>query len=186
MRQSISDFKSKFSGGARPNLFEVKLQWPDNIIRGEGGDALTDTVMIKAASLPASVINTIEVPFRGRKFKVAGDRTFESWTITVINDTDMSLRNKFELWMDLISRNSVNIQDLSTPRDYMRDLMVHQLNNEQEEIKSYQIHDAFPVNISAIELNYETNDQIEEFTVEFSYQFWTSKESGVADYRGSR
>jgi hypothetical protein len=185
MRQSISDFKSKFSGGARPNLFEVKLFWPDTVRAATGTDALTDTLMIKAASLPPSIISTIEVPFRGRKLKVAGDRTFESWTITVINDTNMVLRNKFELWMDLVSRNSVNLKDLAG-LSYMQDMYVTQLDSEQEAIKEYQIHDAFPVNISAIELNYETNDAVEEFTVEFSYQYWTSRQAGVEDYTGTR
>jgi hypothetical protein len=181
MKQSISDFKSKFSGGARPNLFSVQLFFPSGVPRT---DPSTDTILVKAASLPSSIIGTIEVPFRGRKLKVAGDRTFESWSITVINDTNMILRNKFELWMDLISRNSVNLKD-SPDLSYMQPINVYQLNSEQEAIKEYVIVDAFPVNISAIDLNYETNDTIEEFTVEFSYQYWTSREANVIDYSGS-
>jgi hypothetical protein len=186
MKKGISDFKSKFSGGARPNLFQVQLNWPTSIITSTmygASDTDGDTLMIKAAALPASVLGTIEVPFRGRKLKVAGDRTYETWTITVINDVNMNLRNKFESWMDLISRNAANYKDIAG-LEYMQDLYVQQLDAEQEIVKEYRIYDAYPINVSAIELNYETNDTVEEFTVEFNYQYWTSDDANVFDFAG--
>jgi hypothetical protein len=186
MKQSISNFKSNFIGGARPNLFQVRINYPTDTtnsvspINGIGGNAVTDTLMVKGASLPGGVLGTIEVPFRGRKLKIAGDRTYEPWTITVINDVDMNVRNKLESWMNLISRNSSNTKDYASLA-YMIDVYVDQLDYEQNIVKSYTLHDAYPTNISAIELNYETNDTVEEFTVEFNYQYWTSKESNVID-----
>lgn len=186
MKSGISDFKSKFSGGARPNLFQVQLNWPTDILTSAmygATDVVGDTLMVKGATLPGSVLGTIEVPFRGRKLKVAGDRTYETWTITVINDVSMDLRNKFELWMDLISRNAANYKDI-VGLTYMQDLYVHQLDSEQNLVKEYRVHDAYPINISPIELNYETNDTVEEFTVEFNYQYWTSGESNINDFTG--
>jgi hypothetical protein len=186
MKKGISDFKSKFSGGARPNLFQVQLNWPTSITTSAmygASDTDSDILMIKAAALPASVLGTIEVPFRGRKLKVAGDRTYETWTITVINDVNMDLRNKFELWMDLISRNAANYKDIAG-LEYMQDLSVDQLDAQQNIVKTYKIYDAYPINVSAIELNYETNDTVEEFTVEFNYQYWTSDDANVYDFAG--
>lgn len=187
MKKGISDFKSKFSGGARPNLFQVQLNWPTSIVQSimyGASDNDGDTLMIKGATLPSSVLGTIEVPFRGRKLKVAGDRTYETWTITVINDVNMHLRNKFESWMDLISRNAANYKDIPG-LEYMQDLYVQQLDAEQNIVKEYRVFDAYPINVSAIELNYETNDTVEEFTVEFNYQYWTSEDSNIYDFSGT-
>jgi hypothetical protein len=171
----ISDFKSNFNGGARPNLFKVRINFP-------GGDKNTmerASFMIKAAQLPSSVIGQIEVPFRGRKLKVAGDRTFEPWTITVINDTAFDVRNAFELWMDRVNSHSRNISaDAAVGQhlNYYADMEVIQLDRDGNEdgIKNYTFIDAFPTNIGAIDLNYETNDAVEEFTVELQYQYWMS------------
>jgi hypothetical protein len=176
--QSISEFKSNFFGGARNNLFRVNLAWPGAIVAPIGVNLVTDQMMVKGASLPASVIGTIEVPFRGRKLKIAGDRTYESWTITVINDLNMGLRNKFERWMDAISANSINVNELGG-LNYMTQLSVEQLDLDQNPIKRYDIYDAYPTNVSNIELNYDTTDAVEEFTVEFNYSYWTSEEAKI-------
>ena len=143
--------------------------------------------MIKGAQLPSSVIAPVEVPYLGRKLKVAGDRTFEPWTITVINDENMLIRDAFETWMDLINDNKANTSQYSQSGEalnYMRPVEVEQLGRDGAghglssglgaAIKGYKLIDAFPTNISAIDLNYETNDTIEEFTVEFNYQYWVS------------
>jgi hypothetical protein len=135
--------------------------------------------MIKAAQLPSSVIGQIEVPYRGRKLKVAGDRTFESWTITVINDTTFDIRNAFESWMDRVNSHSRNVSAdavVGQHLNYLRNMEVVQLDRDGDEagIKTYTFIDAYPINIGAIELNYETVDAVEEFTVELSYQYWTS------------
>ena len=124
--KSISDFKSALiGGGARPNLFEVELTTlPDAV---QGWDSEKFRYMCKAANLPASNIANIDVPFRGRIFKVAGDRTFDVWTVTVINDEDFALRNAFEAWMDQISKLSNNI-GATEPSSYMTDATVYQLS----------------------------------------------------------
>lgn len=175
----LDNFKAKLKGGgARPNLFKVNLPFPS----ATGGSSELASFMIKAASLPASVINPIEVPFRGRKLKVAGDRTFEPWTITVINDVNMEIRNAFERWMDLINANSENVSAYvgNNALNYYSNALVHQLDRDDSITKTYEIVGAFPTNVSAIDLNYETNDTVEEFTVELNYQYWTSQRSGIS------
>lgn len=175
---NIDTFKGKLiGGGARPNLFKVYVNFPSAV----GGDTELASFMIKGAQLPSSVITPIEVPFRGRKLKIAGDRTFEPWTITVLNDSGMEIRRAFEQWMHLINRNeqnTSNYQNVNDALSYMADMRVVQLDRSLNETDigtySYDIIGAFPTNISAIELNYETNDTIEEFTVELNYQYWLS------------
>lgn len=172
-------FKAKLKGGgARQNLFKVNIPFPSL----SGGSSELASFMIKGASLPASVINPIEVSWRGRKLKVAGDRTYEPWTITVLNDTMMDVRNAFEKWMDLINGNTDNRSTFASNNSlgYYSDILVHQLDRNDKITKTYELIGAFPTNIMAIELNYETNDQIEEFTVELNYQYWTSSRSGIA------
>ncbi len=172
----ISKFKSNFSGGARPNLFECRIEFPDNnqILRNEA------RFLIKAASIPPSVIAPIEVPFRGQKLKIAGDRTFEPWTITVINDVNFNLRDAFEKWSNRVSNHEANVSDdavVGQHLNYFRNMEVVQLDRDGNDsgIKTYTFVDAFPTNISEIELNYESNDAVEEFTVELTYQYWTAE-----------
>ena len=178
--KTLSQFKSTLlGGGARPNLFQVELaNLPDGV---EGWDATKMQYLCKAAALPASNIANIDIPFRGRIFKVAGDRTFDVWTVTVINDEDFILRNAFEGWMDHISRLSNNL-GATDPNAYMVDATVHQLGrggskfsknsggNVNSILKSYKFIDIFPTAISAIDLSYDTGDAIEEFTVDFQVQ----------------
>ena len=172
---NLSQFKNQFLGGARPNLFEAEIYFPSGVING-GAAATKSRFLIKAAQLPSSIIAPIEVPYRGRKLKVAGDRTFEPWTITIINDSKMEIRNAFENWMNLINRHSSNTSAYtSDPLGYYKDLYVKQLTRESKDpTKKYTFVGAFPTNISAIDLNYETNDTVEDFTVELNYQYWTS------------
>jgi hypothetical protein len=115
----------------------------------------------------------IDVPFRGRQLKVAGDRTFEPWTVTIINDTDFTVRNSMERWSNGINAHSANT-GLTNPVDYQADLIVEQLDRDESVIKTYNFRGCFPINISAIDLAYETVDTIEEFTVEFQIQYWES------------
>ena len=129
--------------------------------------------MVKGAGLPASVIASVDVPFRGRQLRVAGDRTFEPWTITVINDSEMKVRNSFETWMNGINEH-VNNQGLTNPSDYQADMIVEQLDKDGTVTKTYTLRGAFPTNVSQIDLSYDTNDAIEEFTVEINYQYWES------------
>jgi hypothetical protein len=174
----IEDFKSKLTGGgARPNLFRVTLAWPG----ASGFDQEKASFLIKGATLPASVIGTVEVPFRGRKLKIAGDRTFETWTITVINDNNMVIRTAFENWMNLINAHSANVSAYvgNQSLGYMAQMQVQQLDRSENVLKEYTFVDAYPINVSAIELSYDTTDAIEEFTVELNYQYWTDEVNNI-------
>lgn len=169
--RTLSDFKAKMTGGgARPNLFEVVLQFP--ISAPTDTDTLQKTrFLVKAAALPASNIGPIEVPFRGRVLKLAGDRTFDTWTITVLNDTDFSIRSAFEKWMNSMNRmeDATGTQD---PAFYQSDAYVYQLDRDGSTLRTYRFHDVFPNNLSSMDLNYESTDSIHEFTVEMQVQWW--------------
>ncbi len=166
----ISDFKSKLTGGgARTNLFEVVLSFPD---AAPADAAVLDKArfMVKAANLPASNINPLDINFRGRILRVAGDRTFDGWTITVINDTDFSIRSAFEKWMNSMNRVS-NATGVTNPAAYQADAFVYQLDRDGSTLRAYHFYDLFPTQISAISLGYDT-EGIEEFTVEMQVLWW--------------
>lgn len=166
----VDDFKSKLrGGGARPNLFKATVNFPGYA----GGDVELTSFLCKAAQLPASIMNVIEVPFRGRQLKIAGDRTFEAWTVTVLNDTDFNVRNAMERWMNSISAHQNNT-GLTNPLDYQADLVVEQLDRDETVVKTYNFRGCFPTNVAAIDVAYETVDAVEEFTVEFAVQYWES------------
>ena len=169
--RKISDFKSRLSGGgARPNLFEVELAFPDAV--SIANDVLQKSrFLVKAAALPASSIAPVDIPFRGRILKVAGDRTFETWTVTVINDADFAIRSAFEKWMNAINKLD-DASGLTDPEQYQKDAMVHQLDRDGGVLRSYKFWDIYPTNISTIDLSYETTDTIEEFTVEMQVHWW--------------
>lgn len=168
--RKITDFKSKMSGGgARSNLFEVVLSFP------ESAPADTNVLdksrfLIKSVALPASTVTPLEVAFRGRTLKLAGDRTFESWTITVINDTDFAIRSAFENWVNSINRVSDNTGE-TDPALYQADAFVYQLDRDGTTLRAYHFYDLFPTNISSIQLAYET-DAIQELTVEMQVLWW--------------
>jgi hypothetical protein len=169
---SVDDFKSKLiGGGARANLFKVIVNNPP-VGAGLNTELLSFTC--KGAQLPGSVVAQIDVPFRGRQLKVAGDRTFENWTITVYNEDKQDVRNSFENWMNIINDVKENSGE-KNPTRYQADMIVQQLDRQGKVTKEYDIRGGFPVNISAIDLAYDANDAIEEFTVEFAYQYWQTK-----------
>ena len=185
--RKISDFKSRLSGGgARPNLFEVELAFPDAV--AIANDVLQKSrFLVKAAALPASTIAPVEIPFRGRILKVAGDRTFETLTITVINDTDFVIRSAMEKWMNVINKLE-DATGLTDPDEYHKDAFVHQLDLDGSILRSYKFWDIFPTNISTIDLNYETTDTIEQFDVEMKVHWWeafkgTSSSAGGENIR---
>ena len=189
--RTISDFKSRLvGGGARPNLFEVRMtDLPDFV---DDWPSETFQFMCKAAALPASNIAPIDVPFRGRIFKVAGDRTIDTWTITIINDEDFRIRNAMEAWMDGIAKLSNNL-GATNPSAYMINATVFQLGrgaNPRSEnadgdrnavLAEYEFIDIFPSNISQIDRSYDSSDTIEEFTVEFQVQSFNLNEAGGPD-----
>ena len=168
--RKITDFKSKLTGGgARANLFEVVLNFPD---LAQPDSAVLDKArfLVKGANLPASNVAQIEVPFRGRVLKIAGDRTFDSWTVTVINDTDFAIRSAFERWSNTINRLSDNT-GLTNPADYQADAYVYQLDRDGSTLRSYRFYDTFPTQVGPIELSYDAQG-IQEFTVELQVQYW--------------
>ena len=167
--RTISDFKSKLTGGgARANLFEVVLTFPDLV--QPATDVLDKSrFLVKAARLPASNISPIDVAFRGRILKIAGDRTFDSWSITVINDTDFAIRSAFERWMNVINRLSDNTGAVN-PADYQADCYVYQLDRDGQSLRSYRFFDTFPTQVGPIELSYDATG-IQEFTVELQVQY---------------
>ena len=166
----VDDFKSKLrGGGARPNLFKATINFPTYA----NGDVELTSFLCKAAQLPASTTGLITVPFRGRQLKMAGDRTFDTWDVIIINDTDFNVRNAMERWMNGINAHSANT-GLTNPVDYEADLIVEQLDKSGSTVKTYNFRGCFPTNVEAIGLNYENVDIIEEFGVSFQVQYWES------------
>ena len=168
--RTISDFKSKLTGGgARANLFEVVLNFPD---LAQPDSAVLDKArfLVKGANLPASNVAQIDIPFRGRILKIAGDRTFDTWTVTIINDTDFAIRSAFENWMNVINRLSDNT-GLVNPADYQADAYVYQLDRDGSTLRSYRFYDTFPTQVGPIELSYDAQG-IQEFTVELQVQYY--------------
>ena len=166
----VDDFKSKLrGGGARPNLFKVTLNFPVYA----GGDAELTSFLCKTAQLPQSTVNAFPVNFRGREVKIAGERTFEDWTVQVLNDTDFAVRDAMERWMNGINGHAANT-GLTNPVDYQADLIVEQLDRDGTTLKRYHFRGAFPTVCGPIELSYDTVGEIEVFDVTFSYQYWES------------
>ena len=185
--RTISDFKgSLIGGGARPNLFEVELT---TLPGGIDWDSSHFSYMCKAATLPASNIANIDVPFRGRIFKVAGDRTIDPWTVTIINDENFNLRNAFEEWTDLIAKLENNM-GATDPEAYMVNAKVYQLGRgstpnaksnsgtANSVLKEYEFYNIWPSTVAAIDLSYDSTDTIEEFTVDFQVQSYRFNGAG--------
>jgi hypothetical protein len=164
----VDDFKSKLrGGGARPNLFKATINYPGYA----GGDAELTSFLCEAAQLPGSTFGTVIVPFRGRQLKMAGDRTFADWTVTIINDTDFAIRNSMERWMNGINAHSANT-GLSSPIAYEADLFVEQLDRQGNSVKKYTFRGAFPTDLTPIDLSFGDADTIERFQVTFAFQYF--------------
>lgn len=195
MANTLNDIKTTLTGGgARPNLFEISIPSLPGSIAATGtspasgitwSDA-TFKILCKAGGLPASNMGVVEVPFRGRTFKVAGDRTFETWTVTVINDDNFSLRKPLEEWMQLVGQYGDGSGE-KNPTNYMKEAYVTQFTRNASNIgdgttksigtglvygRQYKFVDIFPTNLSQIDLSYDSSDTIEEFTCEFQVQYW--------------
>ena len=169
----VDDMKAKLvGGGARPNLFKVTMAFPSYVT----ANVELASYMCKATSMPASTIAPIAVPFRGRNLQIAGDRTFDPWSVTIINDTDFNVRNSFEQWMNGINQHKLNT-GLTQPSSYMADMIVEQLDKDGTVEKTYNIRGTFPTNLGAIELNYDSENVIEEFEVELQIQYWESNKT---------
>jgi hypothetical protein len=211
--RTLEDFKARLIGGAaRPNLFEIEMNFPSFATDAIGSSTTDQTrsvselsrFMIKSANLPASNVGVIEVPFRGRTLKIAGDRTFDVWTITIINDIDFSLRTAFERWMNAINKHDDN-SGLINPAQYQRDAIVKQfgrasVSSAQSNVitptttragesipvlKAYKFYGIFPTAVSAIDLSYDSSDTIEEFTVDLQVQWWDALDSSGGTQLGT-
>ena len=168
----ISEFKGKLgAGGARPNQFEVILTFPSSVVAPENNYS----ILVTGAALPASTVNPAIIQYRGREVKLAGERIFDPWTITIANDTKQSLRQPFEAWMNAMNDREFNTAEAITPTEYQTLIYVNHLDRNDEKLPGgqYTLHDAFPINMSEIALQYAQNDIIEEYTVTFQYQWYT-------------
>lgn len=199
---TVQAFKNALAGGgARPNQFRVRGTFPSgatgtlgtvlgavggavggdvgnllgaaNNLIGGGGPSRKVEFLCKAASLPNFSLGTIEVPYRGRTIKFPGDRTFQSWSITIVNDTDFAIRNAFEQWSDLINSHVQNVGPSGLLQVSQR-WEVDQLDRTGSVLKTYSFEDCWPSEISSIDLSFDSNDQIEEFTVELQFNFFTT------------
>ena len=170
---NVSSFLTQVKQGVRPNMFQVDITFPGTV----EADQTLVSYMCKSAALPASNIGVIEVPFRGRTVKIAGDRTFDNWSATFINDKEMKSRAYFEQWLNQINTHKANTGAIQDPTAYGRSVVIRQLEKDTSpagsELRSYKLWYAFPISTSAIDLAYDSNDQIEEFSVEFQYSYWT-------------
>ena len=192
--RSITNFRDRLvGGGARPNMFEVNITLPEQI--APNGDISQDMrFLVKGAEIPAAVIGNIPVPFRGRVLPVAGDRTFDPWTVTVINDAQFNIRDAMEQWSNLINDLQFDVGDIN-PADYQTKAEVFQLSRQSQgsggqsagkggeiiqTLRTYNFEGIYPNAVSSIPLDYGATDQIEEFQVTFNYLFWTSNLPGVA------
>lgn len=165
MAFNVNEIKSQLAhGGARQNLFQVRLT-----NRGNGSADLKLPFMCQAASLPASNLGTIQVPYFGRFIKLAGDRVYDPWTITVINDEDFLVKNAMEEWSNRINRFQGNVRELL---DYKSDAEVIQYSKDGRELRTYKFIGIFPSIVSSIDLDWGQNDDIERFQVELQYDYW--------------
>lgn len=180
MAFSVNDFRSQMQGdGARPNLFEVSMPFPGFSAPGNAQTKLT--FMCKSAQLPGSTLGIVPVQYFGRELKFVGNRTFQDWTITIINDEDFSIRNAFERWMNGINSHNLNVRNplALAPGGYTVDGDVTQFGKKGDVLKKYKFLGLFPTDISTIDVDWGSNDTIEEFTVNLSYQWWESADTGV-------
>lgn len=179
----VQEFRSQLQfDGARPNLFQVEMTFPF-LAQGEGDPQRKLTYMARAAQLPGDTVNQVPMMYMGREIKVAGNRTFPEWTLTVINDEDFIVRKAFERWMNGMNSHVGNLRDPEfingdgAGRGYQQDAYVTQFAKTGEEIKAYKFVGCFPVDISPIELDWGSNDNVEEFAVTLAYQWWESADA---------
>ena len=191
--RSITNFRDRLvGGGARPNMFEVNITLPEQV-QGLGDISQDMRFLVKAAEIPAANIGNIPVPFRGRVLPVAGDRTFNPWTVTVINDAQFNIRDAMEQWSNLINDLQFDVGDIN-PADYQTKAEVFQLSRQSQgsggqsagkggeiiqTLRTYNFEGIYPTEVSSIALDYGATDQVEEFQVTFNYLFWTTDLPGL-------
>ena len=188
INSNVNELLQRIRQGVKPNMFVVNFEFPGTLAKG-GTDVELTNILCKSAALPASNLGVIEVPFRLITVKIAGDRTFDTWTATFVNDEDMRIRAFMEEWMGEINSHAGNKSALFTPetsgQGYMAHLLVKQLEKDATDnggvVREYKLWHCFPTNISQIDLAYDSNDQVSEFTVEFQLSYWTADAGAAAE-----
>ena len=176
MAFNVTEFRSNMVGdGARPNLFSVSLVFP-NVVAGGSVAGQKTTFMAKTAQLPGSTVGTVPLYYFGRELKFAGNRTFTDWTLQIINDEDFAIRNALENWMNLINSHAGNVRSgaAANPSGYSVDAVVTQYSKTGQPLKTYTFVGLFPLDLAPIDLDWGSNDAIEEFSCTFAYQYWTA------------
>jgi hypothetical protein len=180
MAFSVNEFRSQMTGdGARPNLFEVSMPFPAFASPANAQTKLT--FMCKTAQLPGSTVGVVPVNYFGRELKFVGNRTFADWTISVINDEDFIVRNAFERWMNGINSHNFNVRNplALAPLGYSVDSDITQFGKQGNVLKKYRFIGVYPTDITPIDVDWGSNDTIEEFSVTLSYQWWDAVDTGV-------
>ena len=165
---NINTFREKLNGGSKANLFrmDIALGFTET-----GVNLANFSTLCKSGAIPAFTLGVIEVPFRGRRIKIPGDRTYGDWTATFINDGDQNIRKSFDNWLNSIVEVDGE-QDLGGGNDaYRSTITINQLKPDGTAARIYKLFDAFPTDVSAIDLSYDTTDAIQEFTVTFQYHY---------------
>jgi hypothetical protein len=174
MAFNVAEFRANMIGdGARPNLFQVTLTFPSIAANGTAAGQKA-TFLAKAAQLPGSTIGQVPVYYFGRELKFAGNRTFADWTLQIINDEDFTIRNSIESWMNSINSHSSNIRNAAamSPSSYTVDATVTQYGKAGDALKTYKFVGMYPLDLAPIDLDWSSNDTIEEYGVTFAYQWW--------------
>lgn len=177
-KRSIEDFKSVLQGGGvRPTMFQVELTFPAGVSSDNNLLTTDGTFLIKASQLPPSNVGVIDVPFRGRKLKVSGDREFADWNINIINDVSFGLRKGLEEWSELIQNHNYAL-GATELNDYFASAIVRQLDRDGEQLRAYRFEGIWPRDIEAIDLSFEANNAVEEYGVTFAVQYWSAIDAG--------
>ena len=191
MAFNVNDFRSNMNyDGARPNLFDVNLTFPSALLGSISGLSAANgksRFLIKSAQLPGSTLGTVSVNYFGRELKFVGNRTFQDWTVTIINDEDFAIRAAMESWMNLMNSHVGNVRTPvgNSPLGYSSDATVTQYGKTQNTaIKKVKFVGLFPIDLSPIDLDWGSNDTIEEYQVTFAYQYWVDEVAGVTNSSG--
>ena len=173
---NVSAFRKALQSGAKPNLFKMSLTIPTG--RGIDDDSFLGTnfnALCKSGAIPGFTVGVIEVPFRGRRIKVPGDRTYAEWTATIVNDQNQNMRKAFDRWLKSINNPDGTVDPRTSANDdYRTTITIQHLKTNGGISRQYTLEDAFPTDVSAIDLSYDTTDTIQEFTVTFQYHYVTA------------